>query len=153
MACSTPSCLFISASPSTLAFAPVNKRAAIGFILQVMRATNIIFFVKSQAEGQDRCLAVRAASKEVGDQLQALLNRLSTQAKLAAAGNNNAGSSAAGAAGSSGPGALANHFDAKTDKGSSDLYFHYYGMIMHQQNMLQVCVDFINNLVYSYLDV
>eukprot|EP00775_Hariotina_reticulata_P011763 gene11763-11908_t len=28
-------------------------------------------------------------------------------------------------------------FDAKTDKGSADLYFHYYGMLMHQQNMLQ----------------
>jgi len=31
-----------------------------------------------------------------------------------------------------------NVFDAKTDKGSADLYFHYYGMLMHQQNMLQV---------------
>lgn len=31
-----------------------------------------------------------------------------------------------------------NAFDAKTEKGSSDMYFHYYGMIMHQQNMLQV---------------
>lgn len=31
-----------------------------------------------------------------------------------------------------------NKFDAKTDKGSAELYFHYYGMLMHQQNMLQV---------------
>lgn len=31
-----------------------------------------------------------------------------------------------------------NVFDAKTDKGSADLYFHYYGMLQHQQNMLQV---------------
>lgn len=30
-----------------------------------------------------------------------------------------------------------NAFDAKTDKGSADLYFHYYGMLQHQQNMLQ----------------
>jgi hypothetical protein len=30
-----------------------------------------------------------------------------------------------------------NKFDAKTDKGSADLYFHYYGMLQHQQNMLQ----------------
>lgn len=28
-------------------------------------------------------------------------------------------------------------FAAKTDKASADLYFHYYGMLMHQQNMLQ----------------
>ena len=28
-------------------------------------------------------------------------------------------------------------FANKTDKGSADLYFHYYGMLMHQQNMLQ----------------
>jgi hypothetical protein len=30
-----------------------------------------------------------------------------------------------------------NVFDQKTDKGSSELYFHYYGMLQHQQNMLQ----------------
>ncbi|WIA08179.1 hypothetical protein OEZ85_007633 [Tetradesmus obliquus] len=30
-----------------------------------------------------------------------------------------------------------NIFDAKTEKGSAELYFHYYGMLMHQQNMLQ----------------
>ena len=29
------------------------------------------------------------------------------------------------------------HFDRKTDQGSADLYFHYYGMLQHQQNMLQ----------------
>lgn len=29
-------------------------------------------------------------------------------------------------------------FDAKTDRGSSDMYFKYYGMLQHQQNMLQV---------------
>lgn len=28
-------------------------------------------------------------------------------------------------------------FASKTDTGSADLYFHYYGMLMHQQNMLQ----------------
>jgi hypothetical protein len=36
------------------------------------------------------------------------------------------------------PGSSANKFDEKTDKGSADLYFHYYGMLQHQQNMLQV---------------
>jgi histone-arginine methyltransferase CARM1 len=40
---------------------------------------------------------------------------------------------AAAAAGGGG-----NVFDAKTEKGSAELYFHYYGMLMHQQNMLQV---------------
>jgi histone-arginine methyltransferase CARM1 len=33
-----------------------------------------------------------------------------------------------------------NAFDSKMDKGSADLYFHYYGMLQHQQNMLQVGV-------------
>lgn len=30
-----------------------------------------------------------------------------------------------------------NDFASKTDIGSAELYFHYYGMLMHQQNMLQ----------------
>jgi hypothetical protein len=37
--------------------------------------------------------------------------------------------------------ALASHgnvFDAKTEAASSHMYFHYYGMLQHQQNMLQV---------------
>lgn len=29
-----------------------------------------------------------------------------------------------------------NVFDEKTDKGSADTYFYYYGMFQHQQNML-----------------
>jgi hypothetical protein len=38
-----------------------------------------------------------------------------------------------------GPGpSSSNVFDAKIDKTSSDMYFHYYGMLQHQQNMLQV---------------
>ena len=30
-----------------------------------------------------------------------------------------------------------NDFASKTDIGSAELYFHYYGMLMNQQNMLQ----------------
>ncbi|KAI8111817.1 hypothetical protein M9435_004316 [Picochlorum sp. BPE23] len=37
------------------------------------------------------------------------------------------------------------HFDRKTDKTSSALYFHYYGMLQHQQNMLQ---DYIRTGTY-----
>lgn len=37
------------------------------------------------------------------------------------------------------------HFDRKTDKGSAELYFHYYGMLQHQQNMLQ---DYIRTGTY-----
>eukprot|EP00198_Chlamydomonas_reinhardtii_P011260 XP_001700597.1 predicted protein [Chlamydomonas reinhardtii] len=37
----------------------------------------------------------------------------------------------------SGGGGNANAFDAKTDRASSDMYFHYYGQLQHQQNMLQ----------------
>jgi histone-arginine methyltransferase CARM1 len=40
--------------------------------------------------------------------------------------------------GSAAGAAAGNIFDAKTEKGSAELYFHYYGMLMHQQNMLQV---------------
>lgn len=36
-------------------------------------------------------------------------------------------------------------FAKKTDKGSSDLYFYYYGMLQHQQNMLQ---DYIRTGTY-----
>ena len=32
----------------------------------------------------------------------------------------------------------ANAFDSKTDAASASMYFHYYGMLQHQQNMLQV---------------
>lgn len=36
-------------------------------------------------------------------------------------------------------------FQRKTDKGSADLYFHYYGMLQHQQNMLQ---DYVRTGTY-----
>ena len=39
----------------------------------------------------------------------------------------------------------ASDFDKKIDKGSADLYFHYYGMLQHQQNMLQ---DYIRTGTY-----
>jgi type I protein arginine methyltransferase len=38
-----------------------------------------------------------------------------------------------------------NEFDRKTEKGSAELYFHYYGMLQHQQNMLQ---DYIRTGTY-----
>ncbi|PNW72598.1 hypothetical protein CHLRE_15g635350v5 [Chlamydomonas reinhardtii] len=54
---------------------------------------------------------------------------------LATAGGASGG--AATAAAKSGGGGNANAFDAKTDRASSDMYFHYYGQLQHQQNMLQ----------------
>jgi type I protein arginine methyltransferase len=42
-------------------------------------------------------------------------------------------------------GGNSDHFDQKTDKASADLYFHYYGMLQHQQNMLQ---DYIRTGTY-----
>jgi hypothetical protein len=42
-----------------------------------------------------------------------------------------------------GTGSGTNLFDSKTDKGSADLYFHYYGMLQHQQNMLQVNMPWV----------
>lgn len=47
--------------------------------------------------------------------------------------------------GSTKPPTGSNHFDQKTDPGSADLYFHYYGMLQHQQNMLQ---DYIRTGTY-----
>lgn len=38
-----------------------------------------------------------------------------------------------------------NDFDRKTEKNSSDLYFHYYGQLQHQQNMLQ---DYVRTGAY-----
>lgn len=39
----------------------------------------------------------------------------------------------------------ASHFVRKTDDGSAALYFHYYGMLQHQQNMLQ---DYVRTGTY-----
>ncbi|KAI3426336.1 hypothetical protein D9Q98_008709 [Chlorella vulgaris] len=47
--------------------------------------------------------------------------------------------------GAAGALAVGGHFDSKTDKGSADLYFHYYGCLQHQQNMLQ---DYIRTGTY-----
>jgi histone-arginine methyltransferase CARM1 len=47
--------------------------------------------------------------------------------------------------GADGGGASGSHFDSKTDRGSADLYFHYYGCLQHQQNMLQ---DYIRTGTY-----
>lgn len=41
----------------------------------------------------------------------------------------------------------ASWFDRKTDKASSDMYFHYYGMLQHQQNMLQ---DMVRTGTYQF---
>ncbi|KAF5836189.1 S-adenosyl-L-methionine-dependent methyltransferase [Dunaliella salina] len=38
-----------------------------------------------------------------------------------------------------------NPFDAKIDKGSAEMYFKYYGMLQHQQNMLQ---DYVRTGIY-----
>lgn len=42
-------------------------------------------------------------------------------------------------------GLTSNDFDRKTDQSSAELYFHYYGMLQHQQNMLQ---DYIRTGTY-----
>ncbi|GBF88352.1 histone-arginine methyltransferase-like [Raphidocelis subcapitata] len=53
-------------------------------------------------------------------------------------GGDGSGSGSAGdGGGGGGGGGGGNVFDAKIDKTSSDMYFHYYGMLQHQQNMLQ----------------
>lgn len=38
-----------------------------------------------------------------------------------------------------------NVFDRKTEKNSSELYFHYYSQLQHQQNMLQ---DYVRTGAY-----
>ncbi|KXZ44487.1 hypothetical protein GPECTOR_67g328 [Gonium pectorale] len=52
-----------------------------------------------------------------------------------ATGNGNGGDDEA--VGGAGDPSASNHFDRKICRASSDMYFHYYGMLQHQQNMLQ----------------
>jgi hypothetical protein len=47
---------------------------------------------------------------------------------------------AAGQQGNNAVGGHSSAFEAKTDQGSAQVYFKYYGSIQHQQNMLQARV-------------
>lgn len=68
--------------------------------------------------------------------LLALEGGSTAEALLAACCGRNSAASSSGRSPDVDPSA-ANPFDRKTDKGSADLYFKYYGMLQHQQNMLQ----------------
>jgi hypothetical protein len=74
-----------------------------------------------QASSQNSTVLLQCSSEQQAQQLWQALQPRRQQKQQSAAG------AAAG-----------NIFDAKTEKGSAELYFHYYGMLMHQQNMLQV---------------
>ncbi|WIA28253.1 hypothetical protein OEZ86_010808 [Tetradesmus obliquus] len=106
----------------------------------------------AQASVQSSTVVLQCSSAQQAQQLwQALQPKQQPQQKQAAAERaaegtpdieetdnqvpaGGAASAAAAAAAAAGGG---NIFDAKTEKGSAELYFHYYGMLMHQQNMLQ----------------
>ena len=78
-----------------------------------------------QGDG-DKCLVFRTLSSDGGMQLKRLLDLANKKLKCSSprlTQQENGGRSI---------------FDIKTEKSSSEIYFSYYGMIMHQQNMLQV---------------
>jgi hypothetical protein len=101
-----------------------------------------MLFINPHPGKAHSCMALKAPSKQVADELQAQLCQIEQHTdgpEHQSSSGQRPGNGQALAKGSAGPsGHSHNHFDAKTDKGSSDMYFHYYGMIMHQQNMLQV---------------
>lgn len=78
---------------------------------------------------QQAALSLQCSSEQQAQQLAAALQQ-------AAAGQPPQAQQQAQPGGGSSEGG--NRFDSKTDKASADLYFHYYGMLQHQQNMLQV---------------
>jgi hypothetical protein len=69
------------------------------------------------------CTACTAIFSAADTRSLALLSQ-QLQAAVAAAANGNAHHST-------------NAFDSKTEASSAHMYFHYYGMLQHQQNMLQ----------------
>jgi len=76
--------------------------------------------------GQDVAVLLRCSSPAAADQVLAICTGTTGGSK------GHSKQQQQGAAGGGG-----NIFDAKMDKASADLYFHYYGMLQHQQNMLQ----------------
>ncbi|KAL4448328.1 hypothetical protein ABPG75_005547 [Micractinium tetrahymenae] len=121
----------------------------------VWRASESVLMVRPPSGGS--ALALRAQD----EQGRQALKEVADQAASAAAGAPNLPAAAAAARAQDaqqpaaaqqqqqqqqGPGSgSGNHFDSKTDKGSADLYFHYYGCLQHQQNMLQ---DYIRTGTY-----
>uniref|UniRef100_A0A7S3VRI5 type I protein arginine methyltransferase n=2 Tax=Dunaliella tertiolecta TaxID=3047 RepID=A0A7S3VRI5_DUNTE len=114
------------------------------------RASSILFFFKSPQEHAS-CLAVRCASLEAANTVESLMDKAlglqQRQMPEGASGRKRA--HAEGPAESLQPEASAqgdgNPFDAKIDKGSAEMYFKYYGMLQHQQNMLQ---DYVRTGIY-----
>lgn len=84
----------------------------------------------ARAGGARACFAVRCPSAAAADAVMAQLDAVAAKAPAAP-------SPAADPKSAAPKPAPANNFDRKIDKGSADLYFHYYGQLMHQQNMLQ----------------
>ncbi|KAG1670298.1 hypothetical protein FOA52_003648 [Chlamydomonas sp. UWO 241] len=115
---------------------------------EVYRASPGLFIISSSPTS----LLVRCASSAVGDRVQALLDR-AAQAE-AEGGQPSTSGGGCGCASDRGPTKqtqqqqqqqphqqqqrqATNSFDEKTEKASSEMYFSYYGALMHQQNMLQ----------------
>ncbi|KAI8468281.1 MAG: putative histone-arginine methyltransferase CARM1 [Monoraphidium minutum] len=85
--------------------------------------------------GGPQLLALQCGSEQAAADLAEECEAAVRRAAASAAGPSGKGAAAGG--GDGGGGRRGNAFDAKTDRASSDMYFHYYGMLQHQQNMLQ----------------
>ncbi|KAK9826683.1 hypothetical protein WJX74_009723 [Apatococcus lobatus] len=90
----------------------------------VWQANERLFFVKRLREhgSNTESIALKCPSAEVASELSKALQQHNSALEAAE-----------------------DDFAKKTDKGSSDLYFYYYGMLQHQQNMLQ---DYIRTGTY-----
>jgi len=89
----------------------------------VWKTGTTILLVKwaQSSRNDDQTLMIRSTSRQATDALERIYSYLQTE------------DSSMG------------YFDKKIDKASSDLYFYYYGMLQHQQNMLQ---DYIRTGTY-----
>lgn len=133
----------------------------------VWRATSSLFMVNPHSSTSPACLVIQCPNRPTADSLQASLDAIfcsqqsSMQPQQQQAQQQQTQQQQAHAAAPTSNGAAAvptsqepeqangskpqgnavvpsgNIFDVKTDKGSSDMYFKYYGSLQNQQNMLQ----------------
>jgi histone-arginine methyltransferase CARM1 len=113
--------------------------------LQVWQASNTMLMVRAAGKGAEPTTLVLRASNDASVAVLQELHELAAAQRRQDAAQPPAdgsrqdaanGHAAAGQPAGGGQGG-GSHFDAKTDKGSAELYFHYYGCLQHQQNMLQ----------------
>mmetsp|Transcript_10054 Transcript_10054/g.18126 ORF Transcript_10054/g.18126 Transcript_10054/m.18126 type:complete len:492 (-) Transcript_10054:58-1533(-) len=98
-----------AANGSEMASCSISRKS----VCRIGRRTHILSTSDSKSEDSFRSWSLEFPGSEQADKFEEAVERC-----LAAQAHTNA-------------------FDRKTDKGSADTYFYYYGMFQHQQNMLQ----------------